>query len=238
MSVRAVCVELGGGSIQTVVFDEALVPTFLDGAHDNNGAPLLIAVPGIVEGTRVLAASNLDWYDVDPVEELGLQGPARVVANDAAAAALGESVLRGMPDLAYLGLGTGIGGAILKGGTVIATEVFGHRGGFSSLPCPCSRVGCLETVAAGWALPDPLPRDRVLGVAAALARALRDPTLPDLIVIAGGIARRYPRLVDDVRRLSPDHHIEISRAPEVAKSAAPWGLLRLAGLDAGDILAH
>jgi predicted NBD/HSP70 family sugar kinase len=233
MNMRAVCVEIGGGSAQTTVFDAAGVPSFRDGAHHTNGAPLLLAVPGIVEEGRVLAASNLGWYDVDPVTELGLHGPASVLANDAEAAALGESVLRGMVDLGYLGLGTGIGGAIVRDGGIVATEVFGHRTGFSSLDCPCGRIGCLETVAAGWALPDLLPRDRVQTVSAALARALRDPALPDLIVIGGGIARRYPRIVDDVRRMSPNHHIETSRAPEGAKSAAAWGLLHLAGLATG-----
>lgn len=231
MTTRAICVELGGGSAQTVLFDDDGTTHYLDGAHQPTpSAPLLIAVPGIVDSGRVVAASNLDWYDVDPVAELGLQGVARVVVNDAEAAALGESVLRGSVDLAYLGLGTGIGGAIVRGGQVVATEVFGHRTGFSDIACPCGRVGCLETVAAGWALPDPLPRDRVQTVAAALARALRDPDVPRFVVVAGGIAKRYPRLVDDLRRMTPDHNIEGTRAPSAAKSAAPWGLMHLAGL--------
>ncbi len=232
MRSLAVCVELGGGSIQTVVFDEGGTASFVEGVYDVDDAPLLLAVPGIIEGMRVLAASNLGWYDVDPVHELGLRGPARVLANDAVAAALGESALRDGIDLGYLGLGTGIGGAIVRDGVVVATEVFGHRTGFSTKECNCGRRGCLETVAAGWALPDPLPREHVQTVSASIARALRDMDLPRLIVIAGGIARRYPRIVDDVRRMSPDHNIEVSRAPEQAKSAAAWGLLRLAGLDA------
>lgn len=231
MSTRAVCVELGGGSVQTVVFAGSGEVHFRDGAHPDDDAPLLLAVPGIIEGTRVVAASNLGWYDVDPVEALGLRGPALIVANDAEAAALGESVLRDLADLAYLGLGTGIGGGIVRGGRVVATEVFGHRTGFSDRQCTCGRVGCLETVAAGWALPDPLPPQRAPAVAAALARALEDPSLPDLVVVGGGMARRHPIIVEALRAAAPRRTIETTRAPAAAKSAAAWGLLRLAGLD-------
>jgi kanosamine 6-kinase len=180
----------------------------------------------------VVAASNLDWYDVDPVEALGLTGPATLIANDAVAAALGEALFRGVADLAYLGLGTGIGGAVVMGGSVVGTEVFGHRGGYSDLPCTCGRTGCLETVAAGWALPSPIPEDRLDAVADALARALdADPPLPDLVVIGGGLARANPALIEAVRARGGGRQVEGSLAPPEAKSAAAWGLLRMAGLE-------
>jgi predicted NBD/HSP70 family sugar kinase len=232
MTARAVCVELGGGGAQTIVFEADGRTTFHDGARNEDG-PLLVAVPGIVKGDRVVAASNLGWYDVDPVRELGLRGPADVVANDAEAAALGESVLRGLVDLAYMGLGTGIGGAIVLEGRVAQTEVFGHRTGYSDLPCPCGRVGCLETVAAGWALPSPVPAEKIPEVASALATALEDPSLPNLVVVAGGLAADNPAIVEELRARVARRTIETSRAPAEAKSAAAWGLLRLAGLDAG-----
>jgi predicted NBD/HSP70 family sugar kinase len=230
MGVRAVCIEVGGGGVQTAVFDGVPEPSFYDGARSVEGAPLLIAVPGIIEDGRVLAAANLDWYDVDPVRALGLRGHASVVCNDAEAAALGESVLRGGADLAYLGLGTGIGGAIVRGGEVVAREVFGHRGGFGDAPCPCGRTGCLETVAAGWALPDPLPPERFEPVADALARAVSGVSVPELVVAGGGLARAYPELVALVRARLPKNRVEATAAPAVAKSAAAWGLLRVAGL--------
>ena len=151
------------------------------GAVAPAGRPLLIAVPGLVDATTgSLAASNLGWYDVDPAEQLGLDGPAALVCNDAEAAALGESVLRpGHPDLVFIGLGTGIGGAVVRHG-VAEANLFAHGGGFSRRECGCGRVGCLETVAGGWALPEVLsdadlvaitaePRDRDPG------RAARDP---------------------------------------------------------------
>ena len=88
------CVEVGGSSSQTVVFGDDTV-VLLDGTHQPAGARLALAVPGLLDGHRVVGASNLGWIDVDPVEELGLRGPAEVVCNDAEAAALGEAELRG-----------------------------------------------------------------------------------------------------------------------------------------------
>ena len=66
MTVLA-CVEVGGSGSQTVLFDDAAAPVIFDRAHRPFGARLAVAVPGIIEGKRVLAASNLNWYDVDPV---------------------------------------------------------------------------------------------------------------------------------------------------------------------------
>ncbi|MFA5890315.1 MAG: ROK family protein [Actinomycetota bacterium] len=229
MSARAVCIEIGGGSIQTVVFDNG-TPRFVDGPHEVPGAPLLIAVPGLIEGTRVLAASNLGWLNADPVEKLGLQGPLHVLRNDAEAAALGEAVLRGATDLAYVGLGTGVGGAIVRDGVVVAANLFGHDGEFGNRICPCGRTGCLETVAAGWALPERLEPTDIVRVAKAVASVLRAARAPKLIVVAGGMSRRYPEIARALADVLPEHAVEASRAPAQAKSAAAWGLLRLAGL--------
>ena len=229
MSARAVCIEIGGGSVQTVVFDNG-TPRFVDGPYEAPGAPLLIAVPGLIEGSRVVAASNLGWLNADPVEKLGLQGPLHVLHNDAEAAALGEAVLRGVADLAYVGLGTGVGGAIVRDGVVVAANLFGHDGKFGDRVCPCGRTGCLETVAAGWALPEKLEPGDIARAANAISSVLRAAALPKLIVIAGGIARRYPDLVGALSDELPEHAVEASRAPVEAKSAAAWGLLRLAGL--------
>jgi hypothetical protein len=112
-STQLVCVEIGGGGVETVLLDEDGTATRLDGLAAPDGLPLLIAVPGIIEDGRVVIASNLGWYDVDPAAQLGLPAPAALVGNDAETAALGESALRGGTDLVFLGLGTGVGGAVL-----------------------------------------------------------------------------------------------------------------------------
>jgi predicted NBD/HSP70 family sugar kinase len=218
-------VEVGGGSVETVVLGQG-APQVTDGVHPPEGMTLLLAVPGIVLDGRVVAASNLDWYDVDPAHELGLATSAALVLNDAEAAALGEAALRGATALSYVGLGTGVGGAVVRDGAVPATNLLGHGGSFSERDCPCGRIGCLETVAGGWALPDPLSAADLGVMADALAVALHDEPLAtsDLVVVAGGLARRYPAVVTALAKALPDKVVEPSAAPPSVKSAAAWGL--------------
>lgn len=228
------CIEAGGSGVQTVTFAHEGPPAIEAGLGAiNPGSVLLLAVPGLIANGRV-TASNLGWIDADPAERLGCAGPAALVMNDAEAAALGESDLRGGVDLVFLGLGTGVGGAAVAGGRVIGGNLFGHASGFSDVPCPCGRTGCLETVAAGWALPDPLPERAVSAVGAALARAVQTEPLahPALVVVAGGLARRYPAIIDAVAAALPGRRVEPSGAPPEAKSAAAWGLVR-AAIDEG-----
>jgi predicted NBD/HSP70 family sugar kinase len=219
------CIEVGGGGIETVVLGSgpAIV---LPGACPPPGLPVLLAVPGLLDGDRVVAASNLGWLDVDPAHALGLDRPAALVRNDAEAAALGESALRDGADLVYVGLGTGVGGAVVCDGVITGTNLFGHGGSFGAAACPCGRTGCLETVAAGWALPDPLPAHDVRAVAEALASAVEQEPLatPALLVVAGGLARRHPALVLAVAAALPGRVVESSAAPAEVKSAAAWGL--------------
>jgi predicted NBD/HSP70 family sugar kinase len=219
------CVEVGGGSVETVVLGGAL-PLVMPGAQPPADLPLLMAVPGIIDGLRVLAASNLGWLDVDPAEQLGLPAPAALVLNDAEAAALGESALRDGAPLTYVGLGTGVGGAVVRDGAVVGANLLGHGGSFGDRSCPCGRTGCLETVAAGWALPEPLPAELLPGVARALATAVRDEPLATgpLVVVTGGLARRYPALLAALAEELPDRRVEPSAAPAEVKSAAAWGL--------------
>jgi predicted NBD/HSP70 family sugar kinase len=222
------CVEVGGGSVETVLLGPGPEVRRVHGLDVPPGLPLLISVPGIVEDGRVVAASNLDWWDVDPAEALGLPSPAVVVCNDAEAAALGESALRpGQPDLVFLGLGTGVGGAVVVDGRATA-NLFAHSGTFSDRTCTCTRTGCLETVAGGWALPEPLTDAHLEAMARALASAVRAEPLavPQLVVLAGGITRRYPRLVDLLAAALPDRTVVATAAPGT-KSAAAWGLRHL-----------
>lgn len=220
------CVEVGGGSTQTVLLGDGELRV-LDGAVPSAGVPLLMAVPGLIDGDRVLAASNLGWFDVDPAQSLGLGRSASLLLNDAEAAALGESALRGGAPLVFIGLGTGVGGAVVHSGPVVAAaNLLGHTTGFGDALCPCGRTGCLETVAAGWALPDPLPAARIAPLAAAVARAVRLEPLadPPLVVVAGGLARRYPAVVDALAAELPDRDVQPTAAAPSLKSAAAYGL--------------
>jgi predicted NBD/HSP70 family sugar kinase len=228
------CVEVGGGSVQTVLFTNGLEPRIEAGAVQPPGFALAVAVPGIIADGVVREASNLGWRNEDPVERLELEGPAEAVLNDAEAAALGEAALRGdagLRRLVYLGIGTGIGGAVVADGRVLRTNLFGHNAPghgnvFGSLPCRCERRGCLETVAAGWALPDPIPGELVIIVANRLASAIdrHELSAEGTVVIGGGIARRYPLLVEELARALAERNVEGSLAPPDVKSAAAWGL--------------
>ena len=225
-ATRVACVEVGASSCQSTIVDGDVLRR-IDGVDVPPGRPLLLAVPGLIAGSRVIAASNLDWYDVNPVEQLGLSGEAALLLGDAQAAALGEYALRGAAsDLVYAGLGTGVGGAVVRDGDVV-DNLLGHLSGFGDLQCRCTRTGCLETVAAGWALPRPLSDDQVRAVAAAVATAIGAEPRADveLVVIAGGIAARYPTLVELIAAQLPDRRVEATAAPADAKSASAWGLL-------------
>ncbi len=219
------CIEVGASSVETVLFESANGFRRQSGAVAPAGQPLLIAVPGLVSGNRVLSASNLGWYDVDPAEQLGLVGSTEVVCNDAEAAALGESVLRpGSPDLIFIGLGTGVGGAVVRDG-VCEANLFAHGGSFSERACGCGRIGCLETVAGGWALPDALTREHLADLARAVAQAVQeDPrATPSLVVLGGGLTAAYPPLVALLRAALPERQVVPTAALDT-KSAAAWGL--------------
>jgi len=111
----------------------------------------------------VLFTPNLrGWRDVPLVDTLRAATGRRVaLANDGNCGALGEAwfgAAKGVADLVYIALGTGIGGGIVTGGHLIdglrglAGEV-GHVVVATDGPrCTCGAIGCLESFAAGWAI--------------------------------------------------------------------------------------
>lgn len=102
------------------------------------------------------------WHDVPLGPILGdrLHMPVWV-ANDANAAALGEwrfGAGRGVDDLVYMTISTGIGGGIILGGT-LREGVSGTAGEIGHMTidvngprCVCGNTGCLEVLAAGPAI--------------------------------------------------------------------------------------
>jgi glucokinase len=123
-----------------------------------------VGAAGLVEeGTGVLRyAPNLAWRDA-PIRDVVARatGVPVVVDNDCTAAAYGESRIgaaRGVADVLYLGVGTGIGGGLVLGGSLyrgahgFAAEV-GHIVVEEGGPlCGCGNHGCWETVASGRAI--------------------------------------------------------------------------------------
>ncbi|MGA7216730.1 MAG: ROK family protein, partial [Candidatus Sulfotelmatobacter sp.] len=124
-----------------------------------------IGIPGIIDmQTSMLRKSaNLPGWEDYPVRaEIERRLGARVVLeNDAKMAALGEQWLgaaRGVPNVAVITLGTGIGGGILLGGKIwrgmngmagefghVTVEPEGHS-------CGCGSRGCAERYASASAV--------------------------------------------------------------------------------------
>lgn len=88
-------------------------------------------------------------------------GIAVTVDNDANAGTLGEWMFgagKGVDDLLYINIGTGIGGGIISGGKLVRgwRNLAGEIGHMTVKPegpiCTCGRRGCLEALASGSAI--------------------------------------------------------------------------------------
>src|SRR5271154_262393 len=141
-------------------------------------------IPGVLdlEAGTVRKSANLPGWSGYPVREeierrLGAQF---FLDNDGNMAALGEQWLgaaRGVPNLAMLTLGTGIGGAIVLNGKIFH-GMNGMAGGVGHLPiepegvpCGCGSHGCSERYASATAVVR-MAREAIAGGAApGLAKA-------------------------------------------------------------------
>jgi predicted NBD/HSP70 family sugar kinase len=139
----------------------AVVRDFAASLTSSSSRPLLgvgVATPGVVsrEGD-VLAAPNLDWFDVPLAETLtnALDVPV-YVANDANTAVMGEYTFGGGAEggLMLVRLSTGVGAGVVLGGTLVHGRggAAGEIGHVTVDPagdeCACGRRGCLETYVA------------------------------------------------------------------------------------------
>jgi glucokinase len=143
-----------------------------------------LGIPGIIDlHTGMLRKSaNLPGFEEYPVRdevERRLRAPV-VLENDANVAALGEQWLgaaRGVPNMAVVTLGTGIGGGIVLEGKIwhgmngmsgefghITLEPNGH-------PCGCGNRGCSEQYASASAIVRMAREAIASGAAPSLAKA-------------------------------------------------------------------
>ncbi|MBI3970142.1 MAG: ROK family protein [Chloroflexi bacterium] len=127
-----------------------------------------------------------DGYPLRATIEQKLDTQA-VLDNDANAAALGEALFgagRGVKNLLYVNVGTGIGAGIVLNGALYHGEhgVAGEIGHVTVMPggppCGCGKLGCLEALASGRSIGR---RAREAAIADAAAGAA-------LIELAGGEA--------------------------------------------------
>ena len=124
-----------------------------------------VGVPGIIDmqtGMLRKSANLPGWEDYPVRTQIERRLGARVVLeNDANVAALGEQWLgaaRGVPNMAVVTLGTGIGGGIVLGGK-IWHGMNGMAGEFGHVtvepegrPCGCGNHGCAEQYASASAI--------------------------------------------------------------------------------------
>lgn len=156
--------------------------------HAGNLLGAGIGVPGVIDlanGTMRKAANLPGWEDYPVRAEIERRLGARVIVeNDANVAALGEQWLgaaRGVPDVAVVTLGTGIGGAIVLNGK-IWHGMNGMAGEFGHItvepdgpPCGCGSHGCAEQYASASSIIRMAHELIASGESSELAKAASDP---------------------------------------------------------------
>lgn len=124
-----------------------------------------IAAAGIIDSDKgkVISSPNLPgWHEVplrDAIEQRF--GIPVYLGNDATLAALGEwrfGLKKGIANLIYITVSTGIGGGIIAGGKLytgacgVAGEIGHMTIDVNGPKCNCGNIGCWETLASGTAL--------------------------------------------------------------------------------------
>ena len=178
----------------------------------------------------VVQSPNIDSlrnYPLRQVLEEKLDCPV-VVENDAAAAAWAEAKAgagKGISNMAFVGFGTGIGGALVIDGKLVrGVHGFGSEPGHltvmpDGLECPCGRKGCWELYASGSAL------GRYAREAAEKGEA------PELVALAGTskitgehvamlLAETYPDTPASSN--SESHHSESNIAQTLLNQLSDW----------------
>ncbi|AIY20180.2 ROK family protein [Pimelobacter simplex] len=164
LAASAVDHEIGAGP-------DAVMPSVADqlaGLLVPGTPPVLgigLSLPGAVDAERGVSVETpvmAGWDGVPLAPYLaGVTEAPLLVANDADTLARSEYLGHAarMRDLLVVKASTGIGLGVLAGGRIVAGALgaageLGHTKvpEASGRPCRCGDVGCLETIAAGWAL--------------------------------------------------------------------------------------
>lgn len=210
-------IELGGSSSQTAVCDTHGRFWFTPGIVKPASGLVALACPGVIREKRVWYASQLGWpEEADPCRELGIDA-IHILANDADAAALGESALRSRDaekDLVYIALGTGVGSSLVRNRSAQYINIGHAHVGGENVCFGCRARGCLNSVLASAAPPELLHERDYAFIAAALASAIQQQDIGGdiTIVLGGGIIRRHPGIVREVARRLPNP-VELTKAP-------------------------
>lgn len=122
-----------------------------------------IGIPGRVDFTarQALSGGFLDFAGTDLARQVEDSTGRRVVLDtDCNMALVGEVAIGaavGATNVVMLTIGTGIGGAVMAGGSILrgrsSAGQLGHLTvDLHGLPCKCGRAGCVETTSSGTAL--------------------------------------------------------------------------------------
>ena len=175
-----------------------------------------LVVPGIVDAEQGIAvyAANIGWQQL-PLRQIVAEavGLPVILDHDVRAAGLAELELgagRGLQEVLFVALGTGIAAAVITRGQVSAGAT-GRAGELGHLPvfpegewCACGQRGCTETYASAAALSrrysaasgiSDVPAKDVISRAAAGHR-LADEIFQDAITALGRALVNYILLMD------------------------------------------
>jgi glucokinase len=235
-------------------------------------AGLAMSTCGLVDSVRGRILSSPKKWDDAPGVDFGgwcrREFSLRLkMENDARMALMGEryaGIGRGCDDLAMITLGTGIGTAVMIGGTLLHGKHFqaGNLGGHQPVvlhgrECTCGGVGCAEAEAAGWALPlvardwpgfrgsllakEPaLNFENLFRLAAegdAVARAIQERCLEIWAAAAVGIIHAFdPEMVIFGGGVleSADLIVPFVQAHVNAHTWSPWGKVRIVAAKLGN----
>ncbi|MCL5962511.1 MAG: ROK family protein [Chloroflexi bacterium] len=155
--------EEGVGAVIDRIVDRVIETVGQDDLR--RAAAVAMGVPGPYEPRSgvVVSPPNLPGWDHVPIRDImkSRLGVRVFVGNDANVAALGEHRFgagRGVDNMIYITISTGVGGGIIADGKLFlgseggAGEV-GHMTIDMNGPlCSCGNVGCLEAIASGTAI--------------------------------------------------------------------------------------
>jgi glucokinase len=248
MTVRVLAVDVGGTDMKAALTDgdatalafrsqptprtpAGIVDAVAAFVDEFGGAQAIgLAVPGVVDEERGVAvwSENLGWRDVPFVAEISERcGLPVAIGHDVRTGALAETRLgaaRGMSDVVYLSIGTGIAAGIVLGGRLHAGGGYageiGHTPAGHDEPCACGGRGCLEAIASAAAIarrytarsgrpvagaaevlaagdPDALAVwDEALDALAGALAWVASVLAPEVVVIGGGLSRAGAALFD------------------------------------------
>jgi len=153
-----------GRRVEVELVEDALTEAIQEAADGRPIAAVGIAAAGFVDaaGERVMFAPHLPWRD-DPTRSRlearwGLPVALDNDANCAARAEIALGAARHVNDVLMVTMGTGIGGAVVLGGTLLRGRngMAGEFGHMQVVPdgrgCECGGEGCWEQYSSGNAL--------------------------------------------------------------------------------------